>query len=116
MGTLLTILLVSLALFWFWSDSLRARERALRACDNACTELHVQLLDQTVALSALGLRRGRTGRIHLERVYTFEFSADGVARCKGWAALRGTTVEYVHMDHPGGGTFLEQAPTGNQNS
>lgn len=109
MPTLWALLIIALA-FWFWSDSLRARERVLRACRLACQQLEVQLLDQTVALSKLRLGRNSQGRWHLRRLYAFEFSTDGVQRYQGRAALHGKVMQYVHLDHPDGSTFLQLKP------
>jgi hypothetical protein len=105
----LTAILAVVALVWFWSDSLQARERALAACRQACQQLDVQLLDQTVALSRLGLARDRRGRLQVRRLYGFEFSTEGLERRRGRAMLVGRRVDYVHLDHPGGATIVETA-------
>ena len=91
----------------FWSDSLAARERVLRAAHLTCAQFQVQLLDQTVALAKLRLGRDVQGRWHLRRLYAFEFSTDGILRFNGQAALLGKVVDYVHLDHPDGSTFLQ---------
>lgn len=100
-NTLLALFFVGV-LAWFWSDSLRARERALRVCSGACRQVDVQLLDQTVAVSRLSLGRDPAGRVRVRRFYTFEFSTNGAQRFRGYAVLLGRIVEYVHMDHPDG--------------
>jgi hypothetical protein len=106
MSSLIPILLIA-ALIWFWSDSLRARERTLRACATACEQLNVQLLDQTVSLSRLGIRRDAHGRLQMRRIYAFEFSIGGGGRWHGHAVLLGQNVEYVQLDHPDGAIILE---------
>ena len=87
---------------WFWSDSLRSREQALRICADACRQMNVQLLDQTVAVRRLGIGRGGGGRIRLRRDYGFEFSIDGVERYRGHVVLLGRFLEYLQMQHPEG--------------
>ena len=111
MLTLSALIAIALAC-WFWSDSLRARERVLVACRQACGQLEVQLLDQTVVLSRLRLVRDPRGRWHFRRLYKFEFSTDGAQRYQGRAALTGPVMQYVHLDHPDGSTFLQLEPAG----
>lgn len=101
MTTLLAIFALG-AVLWFWSESLRARERALRVCAGACRQLDVQLLDQTVAVYKLGLGRDGQGRLRLRRYYGFEFSTDGANRYRGHAVWLGRALELLQMDHPDG--------------
>jgi hypothetical protein len=111
MLTLWVLLIIAVAC-WFWSDSLAARERVLRAARLTCAQVQVQLLDQTVALARLELGRDQHGRRHLRRLYAFEFSTDGAQRFHGQAALLGKVVHYVHLDHPDGSTFVQMEPSG----
>ena len=101
MTTLLAIFALG-AVIWFWSDSLRAREQALRACAAACRQINVQLLDQTVAAYRLGVGRDGRGRLRLRRFYGFEFSTNGADRYRGHAVLLGRILELLQMDHPDG--------------
>ncbi len=98
-------LLLALALILvFWHDSLRARERARKVSAEVCRRQGVQLLDDTVALSRLGLARDAGGRARLERRYVFEFSATGRSRARGTLVMLGQVVEVVHLEaeeHPG---------------
>jgi len=94
------ILLVGLA--WFWFDSLRAREAAVRAAREACVADGVQLLDDTVALAAWGLARGDGGRLALRRIYRFEFSDTGNNRLDGSVTLLGGGVQALYLAPHGG--------------
>lgn len=105
MNSLLAMLVLA-SLAWFWADSLKAREQALRASANACRQLGVQLLDQTVSLASLGLGRTPAGRVSFRRRFRFEFSTDGIDRLSGQASLLGHRVESVHLDMPEGLTIL----------
>ncbi|MCI0400920.1 MAG: DUF3301 domain-containing protein [Gammaproteobacteria bacterium] len=106
MNPLVAIIAIG-ALAWFWVDSLRAREKALKSCAAACRQMDVQFLDQTVALCQLGLGRTARGQIKMRRRYMFEFSTDGINRHKGSTALLGSTVEYIRLDHPDGSTIVQ---------
>ncbi|MCC6136106.1 MAG: DUF3301 domain-containing protein [Candidatus Contendobacter sp.] len=88
---------------WFWRDSLGAREQARAASSRACRQSNVQLLDDTVALERLWLRRDRDGRLKLERLYLFEFTDTGLIRRVGSVLLVGWRVEVLQME---GGDLL----------
>jgi hypothetical protein len=77
---------------WFWLDSLRAREIATAVCRHVCERQHLQFLDGTVSLKALGLARNSRGRLQIRRVYRFDFSEDGLSRCQGRAVTVGSEV------------------------
>ena len=100
------ILLLGGLAFWFWSNSLQAREAALRAGRNACRQMDVQLLDETVSLTRMGVARNIAGRMTLRRIYEFEFSIQGVERRRGRVILRGLAVESVQLDQPEGTTLV----------
>lgn len=98
-ATMTELLLALLAaVVWAWVDALRAREAALRACRRTCERLDLQLLDETVALRQLRLRRDADGRVRLQRCYGFEYSERGNERRQGEAILLGRRVESVRGD------------------
>lgn len=107
LGFILTLLALGL-LAWFWADSLRAREHALRVCRKACAQIDAQLLDETVALRRLSIGRNTQGHAVWRRTYNFEYSLDGTERLCGSVVLRGGAVETVAIRSPEGGTQLEQ--------
>jgi hypothetical protein len=85
---------------WFWLDSLRCREIAISLCQATCQRHNLQFLDETVALHSLRPYRNPRGRWWLiERLYRFEFTADGYARQPGAIRMRGVTP--VWIDLPG---------------
>jgi len=94
------------ATIWFWSDSLRARERMTATCTHICSEMRLQFLDETVALARLRLTRTDRGWLAWRRIYNFEFSESGSDRWKGRALLTGQRVESVQLDNPEGVTIL----------
>jgi len=105
----LLIALISLGLLvWFWADSLRAREYALRACALACRRINMQLLDETVALRRLGMARNADGRAVWRRTYRFEYTLDGTQRLRGSVIIRGRSVETLAIQSPDGATQFEQ--------
>ena len=94
---ILPILIIG-ALTWFWWDSGRARETAVRAAKHACQTCNVQFLDQTVALRSIRVRRDPAGQLRLFRKYTFEFSHNGTERDGGYAVMIGQRLADMHLD------------------
>ncbi|NNL99643.1 MAG: DUF3301 domain-containing protein [Gammaproteobacteria bacterium] len=88
-----------------WYRSLQARETALAVTREACRELALQPLDQSVALRRIRLTRDR-GRIRLRRLYGFEFSTDGSDRLAGQTCLVGMRAEWVRVEYPDGTVYL----------
>lgn len=102
------VTLIIIAFAWFWSNSMRTRERALEVGAAACRGVGVQFLDQTVSLSRLGMGRDkRTGRMTFHRVYSFEFTQDGSLRREGRVAMQGDEVKAVHLDHADGPMVIQ---------
>lgn len=97
----LLILVLFALVIWLWRNNLAARERAVEAAGRTCRETGVQMLDQTVAITRLGLGWSASG-LRLRRRYRFEFSTDGSDRHPGRVELFGLTIIAVHLDGPSG--------------
>ncbi|RCS30436.1 DUF3301 domain-containing protein [Rhodanobacter denitrificans] len=78
----LLLLLVLGAVVALWLRLSVARERAVREARRQCRQHGLQLLDETVGLRRLRLRR-IDGRRRIERCYGFEVSIDGHDREPG---------------------------------
>lgn len=89
----------------FWYRSLQARETALAVTRDACRELALQPLDQSVALRRIRLVRAGGG-VRLRRLYGFEFSTDGSDRLTGQTCLLGMRAEWVRVEYPDGPVYL----------
>lgn len=93
---ILLLILIS-AGFWFWMDSLKAREIALQAIAAACTGEGLQFLDETTVVHSLRLARDEAGRLRWHRIYHFEISDTGDNRRPGSLALIGQEIEWLHL-------------------
>lgn len=99
------LLLVFCAVVALWLKLSVARERAVREARQLCQQHGLQLLDETVGLRALRLRR-INGLRRIERGYGFEVSIDGDDRQPGRLRMIGSaltglslpTVEKVSPD------------------
>jgi len=107
-STLIALFLLALVIGggWFWSDSLKARERMLETCARLCRDSRLQFLDETVTLTSLRLGRSDAGWPQFIRRYLFEFSGTGQDRWQGRATLAGQRVISVQFERPEGVTIL----------
>ena len=91
------IFLIAL-MIWFWHDTMQAREQAVLLGKRHCQNDGLQLLDETVSLSSLKVRRDRDGHMMFRRVYEFEFSDNGDNRRLGSITLLGRHAESVQLE------------------
>ncbi len=82
----------------FWYRGLQVKESALRRAKKYCDELDLQLLDQTIALKGLGIRRAEDGFLKLVRRYQFEFTSTGDERYKGRVTVVGRQIDEINSD------------------
>lgn len=91
------IVLLAAGVF-LWLDSLRARERAVRAGRAACERYALQFLDDTVSFSRMRLRRDGEGQLRIARTYTFEFSDTGNNRRHGAIVMLGGELQDLQLE------------------
>jgi hypothetical protein len=94
----LAAILVIVAGILLWTDSLRARERAVRAGRSACERYELQFLDDTVSFARIRLARNDEGELRIARTYTFEFSDTGNNRRQGAIVMLGGEVQDLHLE------------------
>lgn len=87
-----------LAVLLYWLDGIRAKEVATSHAKAACKKVLLELLDETVLLKKIRLRRNSQGRITLYRLYQFEFCSTGEYRYKGTARLLGKQLLGIEME------------------
>jgi uncharacterized protein DUF3301 len=91
------IVLITLAIL-AWMDSLRARERAVKAGRSACERYELQFLDETVSFTKLRLARDEQGQLRIARTYTFEFSDTGNNRRHGAIVMLGGELQDLQLE------------------
>jgi len=85
---------------WFWYDSLRCREIATGICKQVCAQFRLQLLDDSVSISKIRLKRNQHGQLKIQRAYRFEFydNADSTEkRHQGSLLMRGVALEMLEL-------------------
>ena len=95
MTTPLILLVLLGAAVLIWSAASVAAEIARAEAQLACQRAGVQLLDQTVMLRAIKLRRDEQGRLRLWRHYSFDYSIDGISRIRGDLALLAGRLQWI---------------------
>ena len=90
-------LLAVAAAIAFWLDAMRARETAVALARRMCRAEGLLLLDDTVALALLRVRRDHAGRLALLRTYEFEFSDTGNNRLTGSITLLGRDAQTLYL-------------------
>ena len=83
--------------YWYWRDSLGAREAANEAALETCARIGALLLEGTVAFRRLRPVRGSRGTLELERTYVFEYTRDGQVREQGFIVVSGQSVASVGL-------------------
>lgn len=96
--TNLGILFLILLVIGFWFDTQRTHIIARAFCKRVCQELRLQLLDDTVALIHIRLKRNARGNLTFQRTYTFEVTEQGGnSRHTGTILMRGKVLEMVDL-------------------
>lgn len=96
----LTVIIILGAIGWFWYSSVQAKEIAVLGSKMRCESRGLLLLDQTVSLSKVRLRRDRSGQMRVERKYQFEFSSNGDDRYRGEITLQANRITSSRIDFP----------------
>lgn len=97
--TLILLVLLGLGLY-SWARARDAAEVARRHGLEACERAGVQLLDHSVALVKLALKRSEDGRLGLVRHYRFDYSREGSDRASGALALHGLRLLWITAPEP----------------
>jgi hypothetical protein len=94
----LLLIAALLALGFYWSNAMKAREIAYAAVVVHCQKMEVQLLDDYVALTGFWLKRDDYGKLVGWRSYQFEFTSTGEERYQGKVVLVGKKVTNIQLD------------------
>ena len=86
------VVVLLVALGWFWLASLKVRDAAMKAARIACDSEGLLLLDDTVAIRSIKTGRDGEGHVRLQRTYEFEYSDTGDNRRSGTVVMLGTQV------------------------
>ncbi|MBF0157475.1 MAG: DUF3301 domain-containing protein [Magnetococcales bacterium] len=88
-------ILIVVAVGFFWHFQMRAREQCLDLARHVCDEMGVELLDDTVWLNHMSLRRDREEHLRIRRIYEFQYLDPLREIHPGLVILLGREVESV---------------------
>ena len=93
---LLLILIGAVAIYWWQSGLFKGRARALATTH--CQQLGLQLLDQSMVITALWPALSPGGKIEFRRTYQFEFSSIGDKRYQGKLIMQGLRMQSIELE------------------
>ena len=88
-----------------WYEILKTREMVMQRCQQVCAEAQLQFLDQTVAVTGFRIRVSDDFRPMLYRTYQFEYSENGVDRCRGYVDLLNHGIVSIRLTGSKGETI-----------
>ena len=91
--------------FLAWYEIFKTRERVIIHCQRVCKEARLQMLDQTVSVSAFRLAINRGIIPDLVRTYRFEYSISGDERLPGYVDMVNNRISSVRFTGPEGETI-----------
>lgn len=81
----------------YWINAQRIKEVVLSAAKTYCDKMGVQLLDDSVVLKRLWLKRDSRGQMRLWRHFQFEFSSTGDERYLGSVEILGRRIKNLQL-------------------
>jgi hypothetical protein len=96
--TPLSLLLLIILLVWLWRTGQDSRDIAIATAREACERQGLQFLDGTPALQKIRPCFSKRAGPGLRRIYTFDYSVDGLGRKTGCIIMHNTQVSAVLLD------------------
>ena len=93
---LLLILAGVIAVYWWQSGLFKGRARELATAH--CRQLNLQLLDQSMVITAIWPALSQGGKIEFRRTYQFEFSSIGDNRYQGQLVMQGLRLKSIELE------------------
>jgi hypothetical protein len=98
MWTEIFVIMLFTVLFLYWQSAQKVKEIALVATQRHCHDMGLQMLDGYIAHAGISLKKDRAGKLHIVRVYHFEFSATGAERYNARIVMQGRRVESIQLE------------------
>lgn len=93
-----TIIVVFVIAWLYWLNAAKAKEIARWVGKEACKEVGVSFLDDTVALSRIWIGKNDKSERKIFRRYRFEFTSDGSQRYKGEIVISETKLVSIELE------------------
>jgi len=83
---------------WVWWIERGIMQWAYGYAKKYCNENDIQLLDDNIRLSSMGLSKNNKGNWKIKRCFTFEFTSTGEQRYDGRIQTLGSKIAGVELD------------------
>lgn len=93
-----SIILAMIIGLLYWLSAAKGKEIARWVGKEACREIGVGFLDDTVALDRVWIGKNDAGRRKLHRRYRFEFTSDGSQRYKGEIVICDKKLKHLELE------------------
>jgi len=97
MFNLLWLIIAGLVGYYWW-NSWKFKGRALGLTLEHCSQLNLQLLDQSMVIRGIWPERNAGGKMALRRTYQFEFTSTGEQRYMGQIILTGMKLKSIDFE------------------
>ncbi len=95
---LLIFTVLGFSAFSLWWSLNTLKQLAFTHATRRCKESGVQILDSSISLKRLWLRRNSRGRFSLWTQHEFEFSSTGARRYRGTVVMLGKRIDSIDLE------------------
>ncbi|MCB1663674.1 MAG: DUF3301 domain-containing protein [Pseudomonadales bacterium] len=89
---------VILSGFSYWWHAYGIKQTALQQTKAYCQKMDLQMLDESIALNRVTIKRDSNGHINFIRVFRFEFASTGDERYQELTTMHGRHCQNIHLD------------------
>lgn len=82
---------------WYWWKARARKEMAYRVVKQHCEKNAVEILDESLVLTSIGMAKNNRGFWKIRRSYRFEFSTTGEYRYYGTVQVLGSKVISIEL-------------------
>jgi hypothetical protein len=93
----LFIMALVVAAGWYWWKAGDLKNLTQQQVKQHCDKASLELLDESLVLTSLGLAKNRQGHWQFRRSYRFEFSSTGEYRYRGTVTVVGKQVTNIEL-------------------
>jgi hypothetical protein len=97
--TPLALLIIIALLVWFWQVSQQCHDMAIQVARQTCKRQDLQFLDGTASLKSVRPYLSRAAGPGFKRIYTFDYSEDGIGRRSGCIIMHNAQISSVLLDN-----------------
>jgi len=82
----------------YWWHAYGIKQLALQQTKAYCQKMDIQMLDESIALGRIAVKRDTEGRVNFVREFRFEFASTGDERYQGLTTMHGRRCLHIALD------------------